>query len=81
MLVTSGCWFSGVGDRISILVTSFEDRGCWCQTLMPKDRGCCIRHQHRPSRWEAPGSIERIFNGASCHRHEKMSMTESIVSP
>ena len=33
------CWsqFSGVADRISILVTSF---GCCCPMLMLKDRGC-----------------------------------------
>ena len=29
--------FSGVGDGILILVTSF---GCWCPTLMLKDRSC-----------------------------------------
>ena len=32
-----------VGDRISILVTSFR---CWCPTSMLKDRGC--RWQNRP---------------------------------
>ena len=30
-------WQVGVGDRISILVTSFE---CWCPTPMLKDRAC-----------------------------------------
>ena len=37
MLVISGCCWLYVGDKISILVTSF---GCWCPTLMLKDRGC-----------------------------------------
>ena len=31
MWVTYGCWWLYVGDRISILVTSF---GCWCPTPM-----------------------------------------------
>ena len=48
MLVTL-CWwqFSGVGDRISILVTSFV---CWCPTLMLRedvgDKNDKNRHQH-----------------------------------
>ena len=46
MLVTLWWWqFSGVGDRISILVTSF---GCWCPTLMLKDRGCWWHNQPKP---------------------------------
>ena len=44
-----------VGDRISILVTSF---GCWCPTLMFKDRGCWRQKQPKPS----PTS-------QSCHKH------------
>ena len=41
------CWwlFSDVGYRILILVTSF---GCWCPTLMLKDRRCCVWWQNRP---------------------------------
>ena len=38
MLVTlSWLRFVDVGDRISMLVTSFE---CWCPTLMERDSGC-----------------------------------------
>ena len=42
------CWwqFSGVGDRISILMTSFW---CWCPTLMLKDRECWWQNQPNPS--------------------------------
>ena len=43
MLVTYSWWqFYNVGDRNKILVTSF---GCWCPTLMLRDRGCWC-HQH-----------------------------------
>ena len=43
MLVKSGCWwqFLGIGERISLLVTSFE---CWC--LSPTSVSN-IRHRHR----------------------------------
>ena len=42
-LVTQSWWqFLDVSDRISILVTSF---GCWCPTLMLKDRGCWWQKQ------------------------------------
>ena len=47
MLVTS-CWgqFLANGDRILILVTSFE---CWCPTLGMKDRECWWRKRPKPS--------------------------------
>ena len=47
MLVTLSWWqFWDVSDRISIFVTSF---GCWCPTLMLKDRGCCWQKRPKPS--------------------------------
>ena len=48
MLMTSGCWwqFSGFGDRISILVTSF---GCWCPTLILKDTEYWWQNRPKPS--------------------------------
>ena len=45
--MTQSWWrFLGIGDWISMLVTSFE---CWCPTLMLKDKGCWWRKRHKPS--------------------------------
>ena len=47
MLVTlSRCQFLDVSDRKAILVTSF---GCWCPTLMFKDRGYWLQKRPKPS--------------------------------
>ena len=47
MLATlSWCQFLDVSNRISILVTSL---GCWCPTLILKDRVCWWQKQTKPS--------------------------------
>ena len=83
MLVTYSCWqFQNVGDRIKILVTSYE---CWCPTLMLRDRGCWWPERPKlsptssncPQHIFSPTSVTNINVALDiCHQHRIKRLME-----